>query len=537
MNVLARSVSSKVLSAAGLVGMLSLMGLGWVSLRTMETALLEQNEQAIHRLTDSIARSLESIMVAGYSDVAKAFSAQIKEVEGLVDFKILRLDAKEAFQTAADGAAAEPTAGESEGVGFTHYDSRVVPAPFAQAVETLALVTVVGADADGASLRTYYVPLPNKEACQSCHGSGHQVRGVLNLTVSLARVEERIAQARRNALVTAGGATVIFLLLLWWLLRRTVTVPLHRTQGIISVIAEGDLTRRVPVTAASRDEVSGIARHVNDMAEKLGATLLLVRRQFGTISASLDQFAAAREQLEQRSVHSATVTTEVAEFMKVIVEQIWKSAEHSRSTEKIAQEVAIEAERTSQVVLEAVQAMGRIAERTEIIQSIARQTNLLSLNAAIEAARAGEQGKGFAVVAAEVRKLAERSSAAAQEIGGLTEESMAVSNRAGKRLNDLVPKIRHTAELVANIDHLSNAQSEGAKKISAALDRLDRAVRANAHTADHIATISAELTAMADRMEQALEVFRLEEEGGAESGRPAAVKKMSPLTVPGAMNP
>ncbi|MBF0107878.1 MAG: methyl-accepting chemotaxis protein [Magnetococcales bacterium] len=507
-----RSVASKVMVSTGLVGMASLLIQGWISLHNMESALLEQNEQSIHRLTDGVNRSLSLMMLSGQSDMARGYAAEMRGIEGLIDFKILRLDAREAFLPYDDqkNGRLEEDAGV---VGYTHYDPSRVPAPFARAIEHLGPVTESAISAaDGTTLRTYYIPLPNKEECQSCHGTGHKVRGILSLTISLAPLEQRITQARINALATAGISTVTFLLILWWLLRRSVTVPLNRTQEIISVIAAGNLTRRVPLNSDNQDEVSNIARHVNDMAHGLEATLLLVRRQFATISESLERFATTRKQVEEQTSRSATVTNEVARFMKVIMELIWKSADHSRTTEKIAREVAEEAQQTGQAVMEAVAVMGRIGERTEVIKAIARQTNLLALNASIEAARAGEHGKGFAVVAAEVRKLAEHSDASAREIGRLTEESRSVSEKASARLNTLVPKILHTAQLVANIDHLSNAQGEGARKISSALDRLDQAVRENAETSNQITTVSSQLSAMAHRVEEALGVFQLESE-------------------------
>jgi methyl-accepting chemotaxis protein len=95
--------------------------------------------------------------------------------------------------------------------------------------------------------------------------------------------------------------------------------------------------------------------------------------------------------------------------------------------------------------------MKEIASRISIIEEIARQTNLLALNAAIEAARAGEAGKGFAVVASEVRKLAERSATAAGEINELSKKSVTVAGEAGKRLEELVPDIKKTAELIQEI--------------------------------------------------------------------------------------
>ena len=127
---------------------------------------------------------------------------------------------------------------------------------------------------------------------------------------------------------------------------------------------------------------------------------------------------------------------------------IIQNAESSRQTETMAKEGARDAEESGKSVQETVAAMKAIAEKISIIEEIAYQTNLLALNAAIEAARAGEHGRGFAVVAAEVRKLAERSQAAAKEIGGLAGSSVKVAERSGKLIVELVPAIRKTADLV-----------------------------------------------------------------------------------------
>src|SRR6185503_19946461 len=120
-------------------------------------------------------------------------------------------------------------------------------------------------------------------------------------------------------------------------------------------------------------------------------------------------------------------------------------------------------------VRETVASMKAIAERTSIIEEIAYQTNLLALNAAIEAARAGEHGKGFAVVATEVRKLAERSQAAAKEISGLSSSSVKLAERSGQLLDDLVPSIRKTADLVQEVTATSSEQASGVAQINQAM--------------------------------------------------------------------
>ena len=138
--------------------------------------------------------------------------------------------------------------------------------------------------------------------------------------------------------------------------------------------------------------------------------------------------------------------------MEEMASNVKQNADNAGQTEKIAAQSAKDAEASGAAVGRAVNAMQTIAEKITIVQEIARQTDLLALNAAVEAARAGEHGKGFAVVASEVRKLAERSQAAAAEIGTLSTETVKVAQEAGAMLSKLVPDIKKTAELVAG-DH------------------------------------------------------------------------------------
>src|SRR5439155_13126841 len=130
---------------------------------------------------------------------------------------------------------------------------------------------------------------------------------------------------------------------------------------------------------------------------------------------------------------------------------IAKNADNSRALEQTAVKGAKDGQESGAAVMETVTAMRAIAEKISIIEEIAYQTNLLALNAAIEAARAGDHGKGFAVVATEVRKLAERSQVAAQDIGQVASSSVDLAERAGKLLDNMVPNIKKTSDLVQEI--------------------------------------------------------------------------------------
>jgi methyl-accepting chemotaxis protein len=315
----------------------------------------------------------------------------------------------------------------------------------------------------------------------------------------------------------------------------TVSKGLARASDAVANVADGDLTRTVEIT--TRDEIGDLLGHVNIMIERLRGVVADAISASENVSSGSQELSAASEQVSQGATEQASSAEEASASMEEMASNIKQNADNAAQTEKIARQSAKDAEVSGEAVNRAVAAMQTIAEKITIVQEIARQTDLLALNAAVEAARAGEHGKGFAVVASEVRKLAERSQTAATEIGAVSSETVKAAQAAGEMLTSLVPDIRKTAELVAEISAACREQDIGASQINEAIQQLDKVTQQNASASEEMSATSEELAAQAEELQTSIAYFRTDAAGTSSRRSVAAVKRATPAVRAAATRP
>ncbi|MGL1891685.1 MAG: methyl-accepting chemotaxis protein [Spirochaetaceae bacterium] len=268
-------------------------------------------------------------------------------------------------------------------------------------------------------------------------------------------------------------------------------------------IAKGDLN----IDLIHKDSI-GLMGEMVTMTNNFRDVVSEVRNSSNNVASGSSQLSETSNQMSQGATEQAAAIEEISSSMEEMVSNIRRNADNSIQTEKIARKSAVDAENGGSAVNKTVQAMKDIASKINIIEEIARNTNLLALNASIEAARAGEYGKGFAVVASEVGKLAERSQLAASEINGLATNSVQIAEQAGVTINDMIPDIIHTAELIQEISASSNEQNSGAEQINAAIMQLDKVIQQNASVSEESSSMAEELNGQSMLLKEAISFFK-----------------------------
>lgn len=300
---------------------------------------------------------------------------------------------------------------------------------------------------------------------------------------------------------------VIIISLIMFYIAKRIDYSIQKAKKTVNAISSGDLSTKIIIE--TEDEMGLLLSDIKNMTQYFQQVLSSTQHistQLVEDSQSLNDHAF---HVLKGAKTQEKMIQEVGVSILQIIEQINGNTKNAKSTDKIASKVAVDIQDSNQAMLDTVQNMKTITDKIRLIEEIARQTNLLALNAAVEAARAGEHGRGFAVVATEVRKLAEKSQLAANEINEVSDISMETTEKSSDLLNQLVPTVIETSKLVQEISTNSSMQSTGTSEISNALKNLDDVVQNNTNSATEMSNTIVEFEKQAKSLQQAISYFKL----------------------------
>jgi aerotaxis receptor len=347
------------------------------------------------------------------------------------------------------------------------------------------------------------------------------------LALLLMSVGGPLLEAVFPAGVPFKGAAVVALdvLLLLGVLRYLVAAvlgPLNELVSTANRMAAGDLTRTQVVTRS--DQLGALQKALGQLNVNLQSIVRDARDQSMEMQQATQEIVAGNMDLSQRTESQASSLEQTAASMEEITSTVRNTAESARQAEKLSHDASAVADRSRGAVngvgatMREIQASsGRISDITQVIDSIAFQTNILALNAAVEAARAGEQGRGFAVVASEVRSLAQRTSTAAKEIKQLIDESVTKVAEGHKRtelaqqtMEEVVGCVQGVSTLVSEISNATTEQLNGIAQINSAVGQMDAITQQNAALVEQVAASAQALEGLAQNTTDTVSVFRID---------------------------
>jgi len=305
--------------------------------------------------------------------------------------------------------------------------------------------------------------------------------------------------------------SIIFVMLigsgLVYLLTNAITRPIKKGIDMANSLADGDLTQMIEIDRT--DEIGVLTHALNQVGQNFRDIINNLSENSRIIEESSKLLNQTAGDIADGTRQQAAAAEEVSSSMEEMYANIQQSADNARQTEKISQESVIEINKSKDSFQMATESLRDIADKVSVINDIAFQTNLLALNAAVEAARAGDHGRGFAVVAQEVRKLADKSKLAATEINDVSSATMIMSKTARRELENLIPEIERTANLVKEISFSSLEQVSGVEQINNAIQQLNSVVQGNAERSDSMANQSKKLSEQSRKLRQLIKAFNV----------------------------
>lgn len=325
--------------------------------------------------------------------------------------------------------------------------------------------------------------------------------------------ENTITNSNRSfqTILTILVLSLIFFMLTSYFIFSSLNFSLKYIGKLLKGLSEGNLiVNKTDSKKVKKDEIGEMVEATTTLMDKLRSVIYNIQNEIKYMSEASSQTSSTSEELSTSSNQQASSVEEIASTIEEISANIGQNRDNARNTGAISEKANEGIKKASEQAKVAFEANKSILDKIGVVNDIALQTNILALNAAVEAARAGEHGRGFAVVAGEVRKLAEKSKLAAEEIIDLSEKGYQVTSEAGKIMDDTIPQVDKTTTLVQEIVAASIEQANGTEQVNGAIQQLNDLTQQNAAASEELSSNASQTLERANKLRELVSFFKLD---------------------------